>query len=255
MRNSNNKQYTIMKYRKMIVMFLIALFAIPSTAMAQNRINKPTTNKTAVNRNKHVSNATRKAADDASISFSCRLYRWKINDVWYDGENAICHFKMYDFGKEGKTVMVETPEYAKINNIEKLVWSWSGINITLVPAKQYGALDGYAIVRGDYPLGTLVKYKEGWIFDVETKDHLISDIYPGMTLTQVKNKINEFVGSQFKETGKSGGYTIWTLYGPDIKKNYHWNGNYDYKATNDKPYGRFFFDSNSKLHKWIQYYQ
>lgn len=245
-----------MKNRKLIVMFLIALFAIPSTSMAQNRVKKPTTRKTTANSIKRASSAPQKATDDASISFSCHLVACKFdNNEGFKADNMICHFRMYDFGKEGKTVMVETPEFAKEVNKEKLVWSWSGRNITLVPAKQEGGLDGYAIMHGDYPLGGLVKFKQGWFFAIETKDHLISDLYPGMTLTQVKNIQNKLLGSQFKETGKSGGYTIWTLYGPDIKKDYHWNGDYDYKATNDKPYGRFFFDSNSRLHKWILYYQ
>lgn len=247
-----------MKNRKLIVMFLIALFAIPSTSMAQNRVKKPATRKTAVNRNKHASSTSQKAKGDASISFSCRLYRCNFLDEVYEADNMICHFKMYDFGKEGKTVMVETPELAKHLNKEKIAWSWSG-DISLISPKHdaslkdAGALDGYAIVRGGDGCAALLKFKEGWVLMILDKKHVISDLYPGMTLTQVKNM--ELIGSQFKETGKSGGYTIWTLYGPDMKKNYYWNGDYDYKATNDKPYGRFFFDSNSKLHKWILYYQ
>lgn len=237
-------------------MILIASFAIPSTSFAQNRVKRPATRKATVNRNKRPSSTPQKGTGDASISFSCPLLGILIDGDASKANNMICHFKMYDFGEEGKTVMVDLPELAKQINVEKQVYSWSG-NIKLVPAKQEGGLDGYVIMRGNYACGGLIKTNDGWMLMLQSgeRDHLVSDLYPGMNLTQVENKMKEELGRcQFKQTGKSGGFTIYTLYWLDMQKSYHWDGDYHYKVSNDKAYARFFFDSNSKLHKWIIYY-
>lgn len=250
-----------MKNKKLIVMLLIALFAIPSSSMAQNRVKRPATKKTAVNRNKRTSSTPPKTTGDAKISLKLPLSVFILDGSNYPVEGTTINYKVFDFGKEGKTAMMEikwSPEQAKYMPSETQVFSWSG-NIDIIPAKQADNRleDGYFIMRGDYNCGAIGKSNGVWVALVNTKDRgrLVNDLFPGMTLAQVETKMKGELGKcQFKETGKSGGYTIYTLYWLDMQKSYHWDGDYHYKVSNDKAYARFFFDSNSKLHKWIIYY-
>ena len=250
-----------MKNKQLIVMILIALFAIPSSSMAQNRVKRPATKKTAVNRNKRTSSTPQKATGDAKINLKLPIAEFMLDGDIYKVPGTKANVTVYDFGEEGKTVIMEikwSPEQAQYMPSETQVYSYSG-NLKISPAKQInaGLEDGYFFERGKEVCGAIAKTQRGWTLGVYSNErvHLVNDLFPGMTLAQVETKMKGELGKcQFKETGKSGGYTIYTLYWLDQRKSYHWDGDYHYTLTNDKAYARFFFDSNSKLHKLIIYY-
>lgn len=238
----------------MIVLIIIALFAFQSSSMAQNRVKKTATRKTTVNSNKNTSGSRQKSTDDASFTFSCKLFEIILGGDHIPANNGICQLKVYDFGNNWKTVMFELPKELsdefKANGLESSVFSWSG-NIKLIPAKQIikrsSIFDGYLVTYGNIEsLAGLLKSEKGWSMVVgdSKKSPVVYDIYPGMSISQVENKMKELKLSQFKETGRSGGYTIYTLYWLNMQETYY---------SNNKVYGRFYFDRNSKLHKWIFY--
>lgn len=154
-----------------------------------------------------------------------------------------------EFGDKGRTVLftLDIPS----QNVHGTL-SFSGKNAGIVPSEEDGTL-GFVLVKGLESAGTVVKVEEGWGGMPQKVSGMVSDFYRGQTKAEVEAICGKLGLSQFKESGTTANYKIYSLYWIDMKKKYDLLGDYSYEMTNDKRYGDFYFDKKGQLMKWFLY--
>lgn len=160
------------------------------------------------------------------------------------------------FGREGNTIILnlDIPEIREAG-MEHIYYSWSGKDVHLYPSIEQGS-QTLTILRGSKPQCYLIrmdsKGKDTWATGIAAIDGAINyDIHKGMTKTELEDQCSELGLSRLKETGSIGNLTVYTLYWIDMQKRYDFLGDYSYEVGNNKEYGRFYFDAQGKLAKWI----
>lgn len=254
--------------RNFLVILLMVLFGLTINAQTKSRttVVRKKTNTQTVRRTtpqkKPVNPISSVSQKETGLlkSFTVDLAGVLIdNEPMQCPPNYKCTYKLYDFGEAGKTAILDIPSIIVDNvTIPRQVKSWSG-NISVIPAVNVDKSmeDGYLFKRGNLEIGGLMKTRGVWmaIFLSNPKCRLVSDIFPGMTVEEIKSKTQrELSNSQLKQTGTENGNPVYTLYWYDMYKQYHIDGDYHYNVSNDKAYARFYFDQTNKLVKWIFFY-
>ena len=80
-----------------------------------------------------------------------------------------------------------------------------------------------------------------------------NDVHIGMSVQDLQNVTADLGLSKIKLLRTEKGLKVYQLLWLDMQKRYYWFGDddYNYELTNDKEYGRFYFDAAGKLVKWI----
>ena len=157
------------------------------------------------------------------------------------------------FGSMGNTVILDLdiPELKQQNLTS--TYSWSGSNLRLFKNVENG-LPQYWVMRGKTLCGGLMQHKDGWIAVLSNGSgtQTISDLKKGMSRLKVEELCSGLGFSKFKAAGTSGGLRVYTLQWLDMQKRYNFLGtDYHYEMNNNREYGRFYFNAQDKLVKWI----
>lgn len=159
----------------------------------------------------------------------------------------------YEIEMEGTDVA----EIAKVvgNADGKLHFTWTGDtqrSINAVTQSQGGATM-YMVASSTGQIdGMVAQGDDGYMVIVskQIQKGCISDIWCGMTQTEIGNKLKANLGRlvSFKETGTEGNLKIMTVYGSRLQDDAVRSDLTHVKQ--DDPYAVFYFDANGKLAKW-----
>lgn len=172
------------------------------------------------------------------------------NNIYGDSKLSSVTLEVMNFGTDGNTVLftLDTTDGEKA----LLTFSWSGKNVHVAPLQEQGA-EGISIFRGNKTLGGVAKTSGKWFGIVQNSEGGMMEFYKGMTRAEVENVTKKLGLSQFKLSGNTNLYQIYSLYWVDMQKQYDIFGDYHFNMRNDKKYGDFYFNSAGKLIKWIIY--
>ena len=159
--------------------------------------------------------------------------------------------KQFDFGKEGKTIMTVATFDGKKNSV-----SISGHDVILTKKVQNGTTQYIAAnTKGEIAF-ILGQSSDGdWLYVItdQVKKMVANDVHIGMSVQDLQNVTADLGLSKIKLLRTEKGLKVYQLLWLDMQKRYYWFGDddYNYELTNDKEYGRFYFDAAGKLVKWI----
>lgn len=168
-------------------------------------------------------------------------------------QEARVTLEVMDFGSKGQTFYLYEHLIAADNM--KLHMSWSGSRYRMMKqvsgdTEVYLLADGrtgkqllaYMNVKTDGKLVTMV--------NLLSNDGLLSDIYKGMTVTELNSAISSLgsMNAELKESHKEGNLTVHACKIANLRENL--NGTV---SATKKDYGHFYFDAQGKLVKWIIY--
>lgn len=160
--------------------------------------------------------------------------------------------ELINMGTDGNTIILDLdiPELKQ----QKITstYSWSGAKVKLFRRVDNGETE-YLVLRGQTPCGGLFQNKDGWIAMMSGKgSQTISDLRKGMSRLKVEQLCSELGLSKFKPAGTSNGLKVYTLQWLNMQKRRNFIGSdYHYGVNNNKVYGKFYFNSQDKLVKWI----
>lgn len=159
--------------------------------------------------------------------------------------------RQYSFGEEGNTIVGTMVYEGKKHSV-----SISGHDVMLMKTVQNGAtMYVGANTQGKMAI-VLGQDKQGsWLYLVtdQISKMVGNDIHQGMTVQELQDVTADLGLSKIKLLRTENGLKVYQLLWLDMQKRYHWFGNddYHYELTNDKEYGRFYFDASGKLVKWL----
>ena len=168
-----------------------------------------------------------------------------------DPSTSSATIELMDFSDQGKTVLItlDIPELGEFLN-----FTISGKNVKLGTGRD-NDVDMFIVVKGNKPISTIGRTEGQWVYMISTFDDIISDLYRGMTISEVESIAKKMGLSSFKQTGKTTKYTIYSIYWLDMRKQYNASRtDYQYQVRNDKKYADFSFDAQGRLMKWINFF-
>lgn len=158
--------------------------------------------------------------------------------------------RQFSFGEEGNTIVGTVTVEG-----EKHSFSISGHDVMLVKTVQNGATM-YVGANTKGEMAVILGQSGGtWMYLItdQISKCLGNDIHQGMTVQELQNVTADLGLSKIKLLRTENGLKVYQLLWLDMQKRYHWFGDddYHYELTNDKEYGRFYFDAQGKLVKWL----